>query len=184
MYKHTHDDHDDIHDPENLEVGGSDVRNTVFIIPLGAPIPAELADVVLPSAANLYMRLAPITEPLTAEFGFVPIAGTELIQLERVWRTFQNTPKIAVLRDLPGATYDIVFIQGTQQVGLRSVSWPTVSEAIGQRVRTVQRTQDKEPWALGGPSAVQKPKRRLGGSDIADADRALPRAPVDTDEDS
>lgn len=174
---------DDINDPEVLELGGGDIRKTVFIIPLGAPIPTELAEVAMVTAATLYERIAPLTRPLEAEFGFVAIAGTELILLERVWRTFLNTPKVCVLRDLPGATYDIVFTQGTQQVGLRSVSWPAVADAIGTRVRTVQRTTDSTPWVLAGPSAGTKGRKRLSGSDIADADRALPKPAADDHED-
>jgi hypothetical protein len=68
--------------------------------------------------------------------------------LERAWRSLQRAKKVAVLQGLPGARYDVLFTQASRLIGLRIVDWPAVAEAIANRVRTVQRTKDTNPWTL------------------------------------
>jgi hypothetical protein len=134
-------------DPDSLRVHDVDVRGTVFIIPVDVSVPSELSDVNLPSG-TLYDRLAPLNVEQTDDFAFTPLSGAELLSLERAWRSLQRAKKVAVLQGLPGARYDVLFTQASRLIGLRIVDWPAVAEAIANRVRTVQRTKDTNPWTL------------------------------------
>lgn len=186
--EYVHDD-DDALSPEAIETEGQDIRGTVFIIPLDAPVPNELQDVNMPKG-TLYERLKPLATDTKEEFSFCPLTGSEIMALDRAWRMLQAAKKVAILTDLPGARYDIIFTQAMKQIGLRSIDWPVVAEAIARRIRTVQRTNDTTPWILnknrdveGATGAPEGAKRRkMGGSNIADADRALPLPPETPDE--
>lgn len=151
-------------DPLNIDAQGVDVRGTVFVIPLDAPLPNELADLEVPTG-SLYKRLKALDQSSGTEFGFVPISGGELIAIERVWRQLCAAPKIAVLTELPGARYDIVFMQAKRSIGLRSVDWPSVATALSERVRVVQRTKDSKPWNLeDGAESITKQHQLRGPS--------------------
>lgn len=176
-------------DPLAIEVAGSDVRGVVFVIPLDAPLPNELADINVPTG-SLYKRLAALDGLAEgAEVGFVPVSGNELLALGRVWHTLVAAPKVAVLYDLPGARYDIVFTQAEKQIGLRSVDWPAVSEALGNRLREVQRTKDTEPWQLeqakkdAGLPSHKRPLKAPRRTDLSQADNFVAPPPEDDYED-
>lgn len=137
----------DLDDPTNLIVQDFDLKGVVLIIPIDAPLPSELDGVELPKG-SLYDRLRPITREPENEFAVVPLAGAELLALDRVWRTFQVAKRVLVLRELPGARYDVTFDQGSRLLGLKTVDWPSIADAMAKRVRTMQRTKDSEPWKL------------------------------------
>jgi hypothetical protein len=159
-------------DPESLRVLDFDVRNAVFVIPSDSPVPSELSSAEMPSG-SLYRRLAALDQPEISEFAFVPVSGSELLSLDRAWRALQSAPRVYALFDLPGARYDVLFTQAARQIGIPRVEWPAVAEALASRVRTVQRTKDKEPWNMkqdfvDDPVAVRKnrvPKSSTGRSD-------------------
>jgi len=177
------DNEDDVLSPESIETEGQDVRGTVFVIPLAAPIPNELAEVKM-AEGTLYERIAPLATALESEFAFMPLTGSEMLALERAWRQLQVVKKIAVLTELPGAKYDIIFDQAVRQLGLRKLDWPQVSEAIARRVRTVQRTKDTTPWVLGNPKAeAGQTRKSFSNSNIADVDRAMPTPPTGENDD-
>lgn len=134
-------------DPDELLVLDFDVRGAVFVIPIDAPVPSELADIVIPTG-TLYERIKPITAQPDKEFALVPVSGAELIALNNVWRVFQEAKKVFALFDLPGAKYDVTFTQATKVLGLHRADWSSMASALSKRVRVVQRTADKEPWRL------------------------------------
>jgi len=163
----TNDDSRNKIEPQSIVTDGFDIRKSVFIIPVDAPLPNELADAPV-SSGSLYQRIAPLTEEeITTDFALVPLAGNELLALDRAWTTLVNAPRIYVLLEIPGAKYDILFTQARRQLGLRSLDWPTVSESIAERVRTVQRTTDKTPWALG------MQKKQYNGSNIDEVNQQV-----------
>lgn len=189
--QNTYDPSDDPLAPEAIETDGNDLRGTTFVIPLDAPLPNELADLEVPSG-TLYQRLTNLAQPTDGEFTFIPLTGSELLSLDRVWRQMQVAKKIAVLRDLPGARYDVIFDQAQRQIGLRTVEWPVVSEAMARRIRTVQRTADIEPWNLvdaaplsgittppGEKTRVAKPYK---GTNLTETDRHIPTPDADEEE--
>jgi len=166
-------------EPQSIVTDGFDIRKSVFIIPIDAPLPNELSDAPV-SSGSLYQRIAPLTEEdVSTDFALVPLAGNELLALDRAWTTLVNAPRIFVLLEIPGAKYDILFTQARRQLGLRSLDWPTVAESISERVRTVQRTADKTPWVLGAQ------KRQYNGSNIDEVNRQVepPRTEGDDLED-
>jgi hypothetical protein len=163
-------------DPEALRVNEFDVRNVAFVIPLDCPVPSELSDVPVPTG-SLYDRLAALNQEVVEEFAFVPLSGSELLALERAWRSLQLARRVFVLADLPGARYDVLFTQAARQIGLPTVEWPAVAEAMASRVRIVQRTNDATPW--------QMPKKRTQlpvSSTESEVSSALP-IPAESDED-
>lgn len=164
---------------------GIDVRGTVFIIPLDAPLPNELAELEVPTG-SLYKRLSALDEETTEEFHFVPVSGGELLALERAWSSLCASRKVAVLAELPGARYDVLFTQARRQIGLRTVDWPVVAEALSNRVRLTQRTADKQPWDLQ-PGALdlttKVPVRRRSAPSLAKQDSML-APPTDSDGDA
>lgn len=158
-------------DPEALRVNDFDVRNAVFVIPIDAPVPSELAEVDVPMG-SLYTRLSALDTEKRDDFAFVPLSGTELLSLDRAWRALQRAPRVFALFDLPGAKYDILFTQAVRQIGVARIEWPSVAEAMASRVRTVQRAKDSEPWSVRSnkvdqPDAAAKPRfPRSGGSAV------------------
>jgi len=138
---------EDLADPDELIVQDFDVRKAVFIIPIEAPIPSELGDAPI-SKGTLYERLAPLTMEPESEFVLLPIAGAELIALDRVWRTFQVATRVFALFDLPGARYDVTFTQAVRMLGLHGVDWVQVEQGLAKRLRVMQRRGDKSPWHL------------------------------------
>lgn len=146
-------------DPEALRVNDFDVRNAVFVIPLDAPVPSELAEVPVPTG-SLYARLSALDVEKRDDFAFVPVSGTELLALDRAWRSFQRAPRVYALFDIPGARYDILFTQAVRQIGVARIEWPAVAEAMASRVRTIQRATDSAPWDVQS-NRIAPPKRAV-----------------------
>lgn len=151
----------------SLSVADADLAKAVFIIPLDAPLPNELADAVVPSG-TLLTRLSALN--LTAEeagagFDFVPLAGTELTALERPWRALQAREHVYVLTEIPGARYDVLFDQARRAIGLRSLDWPSVAAAMASHQRVMQRTTDTSPWAVAKPGR-SGPRSTLGKEQV------------------
>lgn len=139
--------------PDDISSGGA-----VFVIPMDAPVPAELGPDAVPSG-SLYARLVALASPDTGSFSFAPVSGAELLHLERAWRLLQTAHRVFALFDLPGARYDVMFTQAVRQIGLRKVDWPAVAESIAAKATIAQRTKDAKPWAAGDD--LTKPSRRL-----------------------
>jgi len=164
--------------PESVVAEGFDIRKSVFLIPLDAPLPNELSTALV-SSGNLYQRLQPLTSAdLEVDFALVPLAGNELLALDRAWTTLVEAPRVYALLDIPGAKYDILFTQARRQLGIRALEWPVVSEALAAKLRAVQRTTDKSPWDLDKEKQKEQlsdpiTKKRYSGSNIDTADRAL-----------
>jgi hypothetical protein len=161
-------------------VGDIDLLGTTFVIPLDAPLPHELSGVVLPTG-TLYQRLVHLDHlDEGEEFAFTPVSGGELLALERSWRSLVTVKKVAVLTELPGARYDVIFDQAKRQIGLRSIDWPSVSEALASKLRETQRTGDKTPWLLEEPTkiAASRPK---GSSLISGREHVPPPSDDDGD---
>lgn len=173
-------------DPEDLRVNDVDVRKSVFVVPVDAPVPSELGADQMPSG-TLYRRLAALDESDPIDFAFVPVSGAELLALDRVWRTLQRPKKIYALFDLPGAKYDVLFTQAVRQIGIPRIEWPSVSEALASRTRTIQRTNDSSPWVLSkdlSSAPVPGSKRSmLPTSSTSGLGSRLP-VPVSEDEDN
>jgi hypothetical protein len=53
---------------------------------------------------------------------------------------------MAVLTEIPGASYGVMFTQSSAQIGLSSVPWPEIEQAVAKRVITRQRTKDTQQW--------------------------------------
>lgn len=131
---------------DKIEVGGENVVGTVFVIPLTAPLPAEISQVKLPTG-SLYQRLVEYaTGEYDGDYGFCPISGLELEALARSWQSLSGTKRAAALYGLPGARYDITFDHAVRVLGLRRVEWPEVVEAMSQRAMRRQRLADTRPW--------------------------------------
>lgn len=138
---------DDV-DADALVVEGFDVRNVAFILPLGAPLPSEFEKSMMPSG-SLYQRIVALDKSEWSdkdEFAFVPVSGAELLALERAWRSLVTTKRVALLAEIPAARYDVLFVQAARQIGLHTIDWPAVSDALSERLRTRQRLKDGKPW--------------------------------------
>lgn len=158
-----------------VAVDSTDVSGTVFVIPLDSPLPNELVGIAIPTG-SLYDRLVNLAHPSSTEFSFVPLSGQEMILLERAWASLTVAKKVAVLTELPGARYDILFTQARRQIGLRSIDWPSVATALVSRVTAVQRTIDKTPWDLQNGVDLptrSNPLRGPRGSNLPKADTSL-----------
>jgi hypothetical protein len=132
--------------PEELTTTLGDVRGTVFLIPLDAPLPLELADFA-PEHGPLLQRLQPLSQKeLTTDVALIPISGAELLAIARAWSLLREAKKVAVLADLPGARDDILFTQARRQIGLHALDWPSLADAFASRHTEQQRTKDKQPW--------------------------------------
>lgn len=168
-------------DRSALVVGSFNVTGAVFIIPIDAPIPSEIAGTEMPSG-SLYKRLAALDVTDATDFGFVPISGAELLSLERVWRVIAIAKRIFVLADLPAARYDVLFTQAVRQIGIEKVDWVRVSEAMAAKVISDQRIKDKTPWENPMIDGVSTPVKR-GRSPISSTGRqaALPTPAAEID---
>lgn len=163
-------------DTDALVVNGFDVRNVAFIMPLGAPLPSEFEKGLMPTG-SLYQRIRALdTESWVDgdEFAFVPVSGAELLALERAWRALVRTKKVVMLSDIPAARYDVLFTQAARQIGIQTVDWPSVSDALSERFRTRQRIKDGQPWTQEIPTETPPAAAPKG--------RRLPRAADDEDE--
>lgn len=167
---------------DELIVGSFDVRGAVFLVPVDAPLPSELTGVTVPSG-TLYQRLAALDTPDGDSFSFVPLAGAELLSLDRAWRLLQTAKRVFVLTGLPAARYDVLFSQATRQIGLQSVDWPAVSEAIASKLVSDQRTKDATPWAdPTAPSLATKPRRVPKSSSVDYPTLPVPQGNDDEDQ--
>lgn len=135
---------------ESLITDGFNIKGTVFVIPVDAPLPNELTSLDVPTGV-LYRRLRYLAEPFDTDFAFVAVSGSELLALDRSWKLLTEAKSVAVLLGLPGARYDVVFDQARKQLGLKPLDWLQVSDTIANRVRLTQRVTDKEPWLLTKP---------------------------------
>jgi hypothetical protein len=172
----------------NVEVGN--VKGTVFLIPLDAPIPLELEDYA-PATGPLLERLLPLAqkEPVD-DIALVAVSGQELSDLGRPWSALRVARKVHVLTELPGARDDIMFDMARKQLGLTPVPWPSLAEAFATRKVEKQRTGDTQPWRgrdieeeVKAGSAPPPPK----GTDLRRSSTALPipdDSEVDFDADS
>lgn len=132
-----------------VNVAGIDIRGYVFVVPLDAPLPSEVA-AVIPPTGGLLARLAPLAGEENELFSFVALSGAELLAIERAFRLMQTVKRVAVLTDLPGARYDVLFTQAARQIGLPKIEWPQISESLASRVVEMQRLKDTKPWS-GNP---------------------------------
>jgi hypothetical protein len=170
---------------DTLSVNDSNALGTLFLIPLDAPIPLELADIPMPTGP-LLTRLQPLAvEKPEGDVSLLPISGPELLALSRAWNLLRVAKKIAVLSDLPGAREDIIFAQARRQIGLKTVEWPALSESFAKRKVERQRTGDKQPWLVkDDPDHMDKqPLREARGSNLKSVASQLPK-PEASDEDS
>lgn len=141
------------------------LQEYVFLVPLDAPLPLELADAVLTTGPLLH-RLAPLAEVEHKGLALVPISGSELLALERAWPLIQQAKRVALLTELPGARYDVLLTQAKRHIGLRAIDWPSIATFIEGSARQEQRIKDKTPWAS-----------THRGSNLKDAERTLTRPP-------
>jgi hypothetical protein len=164
-----------------LTTNSGDFYKTVFIIPLTAPLPLELEPFTPPSG-SLLQRLAPLgdAEP-SGDIALVAISGSELLTLDRAWAHLQEAKKVAVLTELPGANYDVIFDQARRSIGLRLIDWPSIMEAFAERQTQQQRVGDTQAWRADEIAEVQK-KAKPRGDNLRDADRVL--ADPDADEEA
>lgn len=154
-----------------VSVNGVDVRGYVFVIPVDAPVPSEVASARI-ETGSLYKRLMPLADEAESEtFSFVPLSGAELLALERAWRGLQTVKKVGVLTDLPGARYDVLFTQATRQIGLPKFEWTQVADGLSAKLVSQQRLKDTKPWtgldaSTGAPRAPKAPghNRSVGAS--------------------
>lgn len=145
------------HELPSLTVSDSELSQAAFVIPIDAPLPNELSDLVVPTG-SLMKRIAAlesVVDEAGAEdkFRFIPISGAEFLALERAWRSLQTRKHVYVLTELPGARYDVLFDQARRVVGIRALDWPAVSAALEGHHRLIQRTTDASPWKLAAPGA-------------------------------
>lgn len=134
-------------DLETLTTSTGDVASAVFIVPFGAPMPNEAKDILV-TTGSLFTRLAPLDEEAPATNVVIPLSGQELLGLSNVWHHLVLTKKVFVLGDLPGAKYDVLFDQAARGIGLKTVPWPEVSDAITRQLIETQRVGDTKPWLL------------------------------------
>jgi hypothetical protein len=130
----------------HLDVEVGNVKGTVFLLPLDAPIPLELEDYA-PATGPLLERLLPLAqkEP-TDDIALVAVSGQELSDLGRSWSAIRVARKVHVLTELPGARDDIMFDMARKQLGITPVPWPSLAEAFSVRKIEKQRTGDSQPW--------------------------------------
>lgn len=150
------------HELPSLTVSDADLAGAVFIIPIDAPLPNELADLNVPTG-SLLKRLAAL-DPVDAgsKFNFVPVSGGELNNLAAAWHDLQVHKAVYVLTELPGARYDALFDNARRVIGLRSLDWPQVAIALESHHRLIQRTTDKSPWQLSKPGERRLPRTNEG----------------------
>jgi hypothetical protein len=166
-----------------LSTPSGDFHKTVFVIPLAAPLPLEL-EPFSPAEGPLLLRLSPLgKEEPAGDIELVPVSGAELLTLDRAWPLLQTAKKVAVLTELPGAKYDVIFDQARRTIGLRLVDWPSIAEAFAQRQITQQRTGDKEAWRADD-IAEAKQKSAPRDDNLNDSDRVLAKPEqIDADDD-
>jgi len=166
-----------------LSLADAELRKAAFVIPLDAPLPNELADASVPTG-SLLSRLRYLDEVTPEQgFAFIPLSGPEFMALERAWRSLQQRKAIFVLTELPGAKYDILFDTARRAIGLRSLEWPAVAEAMASYVTTVQRTKDTTPWILNQHRRTDDPSKRAP-KDWVNGPDPLPIPPEDPDADT
>lgn len=169
-------------DRSALIVGSFNVTGAVFVIPVDAPIPSEIAGSEMPRG-SLYKRIAAIDSDDFDGFKFVPVSGSELLALERAWRTFCAAKRVYVMMDLPAARYDVLFTQAVRQIGLEKIGWSHVSEAIAAKVISDQRTKDTAPWNNPMVEGVSIPVKRGRSPVSSTGRRAVLPTPESADED-
>jgi hypothetical protein len=160
-----------------LEIADPDFKGTVFIIPLGAPIPQGIDVSPEMVSGTLLHRLQPLGQDPEGDYAVVALSGGELLDLERAWPAITEAKKVAVLGDIPGATYDILFSQAKRAIGVRTVDWPSVEQQMSEMKTIAQRTKDAEPWTEGIelPDS-ETPKRKPKGSTLTTEELAQPES--------
>jgi len=165
-----------------LSVGEAELRKAAFVIPLDAPLPNEFSQADIPSG-SLLSRLKYLDD-VTPEngFAFIPLSGPEFMALDRAWHSLQTRKQIYVLTELPGAKYDVLFDTARRSIGLRTVDWPSVDEAMDRYVTALQRTKDTTPWELNKRKRTGDPAARAPIHFNPDEMDRLPPPPADTDD--
>lgn len=149
---------DELGDTTGPDITTQSYAGSVFIIPLGAPLPAELKNFE-PAKGDLYARLVALATVVQEQaFAFAALTGDELLALTKPWHMLVRAKKVFYLTDLPGARYDVLFTQAVKVLGVPSAPWPSVADFLTSRAIELQRLGDKEPW--NAPEA-RKEARRL-----------------------
>lgn len=146
---------------ENIDISlprSGDFLKAVIVVPLDAPVPADLDGGEL-AKGSLYERLAPLNVVDHDEFVLCPLAGDELLALERAWPSLQRAKHVYVMTGLPAARYDVLFTQAVRQIGLRQLDWTQVSEDLAAHKREAQRRKDAEPWSVPVQEQTSRPLR-------------------------
>lgn len=164
-------------DPGTLDPGNVVRNGAVFVVPVDAPLPSELGELVVPTG-SLYDRIRALCVPDESVFQFVPISGAEMLHLDRAWRLLQVAKRVFVLADLPGARYDVMFTQASRQIGLSKLDWPSVASTIASKAITDQRTKDSTPWQASGPDAVARTKEGAKANRVQNSLRSVPSGVV------
>jgi len=159
---------------ESITVAPAKISPTVYVVPLGAPIPSELSELPV-TEGTLYDRLRPLASKLDTQAQIMFLKGEELVNLDKVWRSLQVAKDVQVLRGLPGAVYDVLFTQAARLLGLKEVEWTQIADALTTATREAQRSRDRDPW-IHDPA---KRKEQLPGSNDEIEPLPLPDAPLD-----
>lgn len=121
-------------------------KGVVYIIPLSAPLPQELDGAGL-TTGPLLKRLLPLADKVhSSDITLVALSGAELSSLERVWNQIVEAKQVAVLTELPGAQYDVLFNHARTVIGIRTIDWPSIEKSVADTRISNQRTKDAEPW--------------------------------------
>lgn len=124
--------------------------DTVLIIPIGTPAPAQLAKVAV-DGTTLYERLAPLCSQPHERITLTFLSGAELESLSRAWNRLVLAKNVRTLSMLPGQVEDPLFAFGADAVGIRSVSWPEIEHQLVAQSRLDQSESDRDAHRDVGP---------------------------------
>lgn len=148
-----------------LQVADAVLQGAAFIIPLDAPLPNELNTPSVPQG-GLLSRIRFLDEGVNPDdgFPFVPLSGHEFMSLERCWHGLCTRKLIYVLLDLPGVRTDVLFDTARRVIGIRSLEWPQVRDAMMAYTVEKQRLKDTKPWVdiPTTPGVHASPRGRRG----------------------
>lgn len=129
--------------------------DAVLLIPIGTPLPSDLADIRLVTG-SLYQRLEPLANP-SDSWVIIPIETMELHDLAQTWERLCSALHVFHLTGLPGASSDNLFEHVALTLAIRPAHWADVSAEMIEAVKTAQRSNAAPP-PLGDPELPPPPE--------------------------
>lgn len=147
---------------------------TVFLIPVGTPLPPTLEELPL-ATGSLYARLQPLAVVDNSISHVVPLSSEEMNNLARAWDELVAAKSVIHVAGLPGAKADPFFEHIALTLGVRTLWWADLELDVIEESKRRQQLSAETPELPSEPSTGEEPShvaprlshRGIGGGRVS-----------------